>query len=166
MFGFETPSESICKVFKRPDRIRQVYSLTYEYPFLNRKANAALDQSRLLTEREEVLLASLKNHLSREVRDALVGLSSTRARIDIARRNLALARQAFERAAAYQQTREVTEYEVVIKSEALLDAELRWVQARIGNRKAETRLLWALGKLKEHRADRAAALHGSEAFRP
>lgn len=165
-FGFMNMEESIKKVFTRPDRIRQMYTLTYRYPFLNRKANAALDQSRLLTEREEVLLASLKNRLSREVRDALVGLSSTRARIDIARRNLDLAGEAFERALAYQQTREVTEYEVVIKSETLLDAELRWVRARIENRKAEALLLGALGKLEERHAGRPVSFCGSEASRP
>lgn len=166
MFGFEQVGASIEKVFTRPDRVRHMVRLAYRYPLLNRRANAELDRSRLQTEREQVLLASLKNRLSREIRDALVGLSSTRARIDIARRNLDLARLAFEKALAYQRTREVPEYEVVIKSEALLGAELRWAQAWIENRKAETLLLGALGTLEERRIGGPAAARDVEAFRP
>jgi len=166
VYGFAHVSDSVQKVFTRPDRVRQMVRLAYRYPFGNRRANADLDQSRLLTEREEVLLASLKNRLSREVRDALAALSSTRARIHIALRNLDLARQALDRALAYQKTREVTEYEVVIQSEVLLDAELRWVQAGIENRKAETLLLGALGTLADRHAGRQAGPLESEAFGP
>jgi len=150
VFGFDNVYESLEKVFSRPDRIRQIYSLTYRYPFLNRAADSALEQARLNREKELVLLDFLRNRIFREVQDALVGLSSSRARIGITRRSLDLARLAYEKATEQQEARVVTEYEVVIKSADQLEAELEFIRARIENRKAEARLLAALGNLTEY----------------
>ncbi|MFH1491230.1 MAG: TolC family protein [Pseudomonadota bacterium] len=150
LFGFDSFYDSIGQVFAGPDRIRQIYALTYRYPLLNRADESALEQARLNRERDLVLLDFIKNRIFREVQDALVGLSSTRARIGITRRSLDLARLAYEKAAEHQETRDVTEYEVVIKSADQLDAELAFIQARIENRKTQARFLAALGKLAEH----------------
>lgn len=150
IFGFRSAYDSFKNVFSNPDRIRQIYSLIARYPYLNRAAESAFEKARLKSERELVLMESVKKQILREIQDSVVGLSSSKHRINITCRSLELARLAYKKATAYQETRDVSEYEIVIKSSEMLNAELAFIKSRIENKKVKARLLGSLGKLTEH----------------
>jgi outer membrane protein TolC len=148
-FGFDTAAESISKLFTSPDSFGQDYSLVYHYPLFNRAARSALEQAELNEERQQILIDQVRKRVLREINDAVVGLTSLQARIRIARRSLELAQLAYTKAIELQETRGVTEYEVVIKSVDLHNADLDFIIAQIQRKVAEIRLLGAQGKLAD-----------------
>jgi outer membrane protein TolC len=154
VYGFHSVRDSVWEAFASPDLVQQDYSLAYQYPFLNRAAHSASKQAKLNGKKQQILYDLIRRRVLREVSDALVGLSSTRARIAITRKSLELAQLAYRKATERQESREITEYEVVIKASDLLGAELDAISAQIENKKAEIRLLGALGKLAKRYASK------------
>ena len=105
---------------------------------------------------KEVIQDNLKNQINREINNAQAALAAAQARLKITENNLKLAQLAYDKAVDMQKDREISEYEIVNKSSDLLDAELAFIQARIEQKKAEARLLAALGRLPENFPQRTA----------
>jgi outer membrane protein TolC len=155
-YGLSTAWDSLSEVFASPDLIRQNYSVNYRYPLFNRSVKSNLEMAQLNKEIEKVLQDNLKNQITREINNAQAALAAAQARLKITENNLKLAQLAYDKAVNMQKDREISEYEIVNKSSDLLDAEQAFIQARIEQKKAEARLLAALGRLPERFAQQTA----------
>jgi len=155
-YGLDSAWDSMSEVFASPDLIRQNYSMNYRYPLFNRSVKSNFEIAQLNKELEEVIQDNLKNQINREINNAQAALAAAQARLKITENNLKLAQLAYDKAVDMQMDREISEYEIVNKSSDLLDAELAFIQARIEQKKAEARLLAALGRLPENFAQRTA----------
>ena len=155
-YGLGSTWDSMSEVFASPDLIRQNYSMNYRYPLFNRSVKSNFEIAQLNKEMEEVIQDNLKNQINREINNAQAALAAAQARLKITENNLKLAQLAYDKAVDMQKDREISEYEIVNKSSDLLDAELAFIQARIEQKKAEARLLAALGRLPENFAQRTA----------
>lgn len=153
-YGLGSTWDSMSEVFASPDLIRQNYSMNYRYPLFNRSVKSNFEIAQLNKEMEEVIQDNLKNQINREINNAQAALAASQARLKITENNLKLAQLAYDKAVDMQKDREISEYEIVNKSSDLLDAELAFIQARIEQKKAEARLLAALGRLPENFAQR------------
>jgi len=155
-YGLDSSWDSLSEVFASPDLIRQNYSMNYRYPLFNRSVKSTFEIAQINKELEEVIQDNIKNQINREINNAQAALAAAQARLKITENNLKLAQLAYDKAVDMQKDREISEYEIVNKSSDLLDAELAFIQARIEQKKAEARLMAALGRLPENFAQRAA----------
>ena len=149
IFGFQTVTDSLSNVLASPDLIRHNYGLSYKYPLFNRSAQSTHSQAQLHTQKQKALLQFLENRAYREVQDAVISLQSIKARLKIADKVLSLAQTSYSKGADLQESREVTEYELVSKSTDLLNAKLQYDTLRIDNKKAQISLFGSLGILAQ-----------------
>ena len=139
-----------------PDAIDETYNLDVVRPWRNRAARAAADGSAHAFTAQQLSLRTTANSLSRDLNDATVGLISAKARTEITRRNRQLAQLSYDKAVEQQRSRGVTEFEIILQSNALLDANRAWIDAIISAKQAEAQYLAAKGSLAEKYAERTA----------
>lgn len=154
-FGYESFEDSVANLVE-PDSIQQTYSLTYLYPWGNRAVKAQHAAAKAATERQGLLLRQTDNRIIRDINNAWAALRSADSRIEITARNVQLAKTAYDRALQQQAERAVTEYELVLQSGRLLTAEQNHILAQTRRKRAEARLLAALGRLPRVYAERIA----------
>ncbi len=154
-FGYESFEDSVANLVE-PDSIQQTYSLTYLYPWGNRAVKAQHAAAKAATERQDLLLRQTDNRIIRDINNAWAALRSADSRIEITARNVQLAKTAYDKALQQQAERAVTEYELVLQSGRLLTAEQNHILAQTRRKRAEARLLAALGRLPRVYAERIA----------
>ncbi len=154
-FGYESFEDSVANLVE-PDSIQQTYSLTYLYPWGNRAVKAQHAAAKAATERQDLLLRQTDNRIIRDINNAWAALRSADSRIEITARNVQLAKTAYDKALQQQAERAVTEYELVLQSGRLLTAEQNYILAQTRRKRAEARLLAALGRLPRVYAERIA----------
>jgi outer membrane protein TolC len=154
-FGYESFEDSVANLVE-PDSIQQAYSLAYLYPWGNRAVKAQHAAAKAATERQDLLLRQTDNRIIRDINNAWAALRSADSRIEITARNVQLAKTAYDKALQQQAERAVTEYELVLQSGRLLTAEQNHILAQTRRKRAEARLLAALGRLPRVYAERIA----------
>ena len=154
-FGYESFEDSVANLVE-PDSIQQTYSLTYLYPWGNRAVKAQHAAAKAATERQDLLLRQTDNRIIRDINNAWAALRSADSRIEITAHNVQLAKTAYDKALQQQAERAVTEYELVLQSGRLLTAEQNHILAQTRRKRAEARLLAALGRLPRVYAERIA----------
>jgi outer membrane protein TolC len=154
-FGYESFEGSVANLVE-PDSIQQAYSLAYLYPWGNRAVKAQHAAAKAATERQGLLLRQTDNRIIRDINNAWAALRSADSRIEITARNVQLAKTAYDKALQQQAERAVTEYELVLQSGRLLTAEQNHILAQTRRKRAEARLLAALGRLPRVYAERIA----------
>ncbi len=146
IFGYGGYPDSL-RNLASPDAITQSYGLYYTYPVGNRAAKANLDAANhalagSTAQREQAQLSVAQN-----INDSIAGLLANRERLAVTKKAAELSRVAYGKAKDRQQARTVTEYEIVSKSQAVLQAELAQVDAEISYRESWAQLLAAAGLL-------------------
>lgn len=154
-FGYKSFEDSVANLVE-PDSIQQTYSLAYLYPWGNRAVKAQHAAAKAATERQGLLLRQTDNRIIRDINNAWAALRSADSRIEITARNVQLAKTAYEKALQQQAERAVTEYELVLQSGRLLTAKQNHILAQTRRKRAEARLLAALGRLPRVYAERIA----------
>lgn len=155
LFGYSDTLDSMNHVFD-PDLVQQNYGLTVTRPWGNRAPEALYVKAGHEAEVEKLRLKGTENALSRALRDAHVGLVSAKARTDVTASQFRLAKLAYDKAAAQQRSRGVTEYEIIRQSNSLLAAHRNFISAVIDAKQAEARYLAASGALPARYAERTA----------
>jgi outer membrane protein TolC len=154
-FGYESFEDSVANVVE-PDLIQQTYSLEYLYPWGNRAVKAQHAAAKADTKKQDLLLRQTDNRIIRDINNAWAALRSADNRIAITGRNVQLAKTIYDKALQQQAERAVTEYELVLQSGRLLTAEQNHIRAQTQRKRAEARLLAALGRLPRVYAERIA----------
>lgn len=163
VYGYGDFLDSTDSLFS-PDTVTQNYALNFLRPWGNRAVHAAHAQAEAQALAQTLLLRGEQNAQARALADAQVGLTSARARTEITARNRELARFAYERAVDRQRGRTVTEFEIILKNNDLLEANRQWVDAVIEAKQAEARWLAAKGNLPQRYMERTAQT-GMDRFR-
>lgn len=155
VFGYTDYLGSTGHLFS-PDRLSQAYSVQLVRPWGNRAAIAAHEGSEHGVELQTYGVRSTRNAVQRALSDAAVGVAAAVARVDITERNLQLAETRYRKAEEQQRSRGVTEFEIILQSNALLDAARDLIAALVQLKQAEARYLAALGQLPTVYAQRTA----------
>jgi outer membrane protein TolC len=145
-FGYHDWWQSTSRVVN-PDIVTQSYSLNFTRPWGNRLAKSRYQETQYNFRAAELGVRATENSLTRSLTDAAVGVLSARARTEITGRSLGLAQTAYDKAVAQQQTRGVTEYEIIQQSNNLLAATRDWIAAVIDAKQAEARWYAARGDI-------------------
>lgn len=150
VYGYQTYGESVSKLLD-PDSIAVSGSLTYRHPWKNRYVQASLKRAKSQRSATDLQKRMAQNQVILKIKNAFATLSSVRSRIAITNRNLMLAQATYEKALELQvSSRRVTEYEIIVKNGARLDAQNLVIQARIDSKKAEAQLRATMGTLKNY----------------
>ncbi|HTT07722.1 MAG TPA: TolC family protein [Gammaproteobacteria bacterium] len=161
VFGYSEWPTAMNKFFS-PDIITQTYTLRLVRQWGNQALESQYAGNKALLEREKLILRSAENTQVHNLSDATVGLISARARTDIARRNWQLAQTAYQKSVDQQRARTVTEYEIILQSQNLLQATNNWISAVISAKEAEASVLAARGELVAKYAERTAQTAAEE----
>jgi len=145
-FGYHDWWQSATRVVD-PDIVSQSYALSFTRPWGNRLANSRYQETQYNRHAQELGMRATENSLSRALADAAVSVISARARTAITGRSLGLAQTAYDKAVAQQQSRGVTEYEIIQQSNNLLAATRDWIASVIDAKQAEARWFAARGDI-------------------
>jgi outer membrane protein TolC len=148
VFGYRTMEEALAGTFS-PDSRTQVYSLNFTRPWDNRAAhaNARLAESRL--RQQEILLEQTRRATASQIALAVTNLQSARQRSDLAARARDLAVRVFERAERQRALGVVSDFELIVKSVELLNADLELQAALLGQKISESAVYAAIGSLAQ-----------------
>ncbi len=146
VFGYESLGESVSRL-SDPDEISQRYRVVYQRPWANRAVKSRLVQAEAQVRQQQYRRDQAENRALRALNDALVNLDSAFQRVELAGKNVELAERQWQKALDRQASREVTEYELVIQSDALLTARRQYTRALIRWQQAKARALAAAGLL-------------------
>lgn len=129
-----------------PDSRDFSLGIQYRRPWANRAAKANYAAAMAQYDDSNLAQKDLENVVKQGVADALAGVHSARQRAQIAQKNAELAQDAYDRLLRRRDTNgDVTELEVVLVSQRLLEARSNRVAALIDHKLAEARLLSAQG---------------------
>ncbi len=145
-FGYKEYTDSMGHLFD-PDSLSVSGTLSYSYPLRNRNVHAAMAQARNGVKISKLQKRVSENQVSLQIKNAHAGLASARERIIISARYLHLAGVTLQKAKKLQGIRKVTEYELILKSTAYLEAKKRHILAQVDAKKAEAALVAAMGIL-------------------
>lgn len=148
VFGYERPSDAFGQVF-RPDSKTQNYSLNYNRPWDNRAANANYLQAEARLRQQELLLGQTRRSVSSQITLAVTNLQSARQRTEIAAQARDLAARVFERAERQRALGVVGDFEVIVKSIELLNADLEYQTTLLGRKISEAAVHAAIGSLAQ-----------------
>ena len=148
LFGYESLEKAVGRTL-RPDAVTVNTSVGVVYPLFNKEARSAYGQARVRRNVQQVSLRESVNQVERQVLNAFTDLRSAETRILIASNNLSLADLALRKALVYQESRGVTEFEMIAKNNDLLSARIQQIQAQIDLKKAEAALLTAMGAMTD-----------------
>ncbi len=146
VFGYEEYTDSMGHLFD-PDSLSVTGSVSYNYPIRNRNVHSAMAMAKNGLEISKLQKRVSENQINLRIKNAHAGLASARERIIISARYLQLARVTLEKAKKLQKSRRVTEYELILKSNAYLEARKRHILAQVDAKKAEASLVAAMGTL-------------------
>ncbi|HYG77169.1 MAG TPA: TolC family protein [Planctomycetota bacterium] len=152
--GVGTPSNltQIKQVYKKddnagPDTRQHSHTLAYNWPLGNRGLKAALRESEISRDQQDIAIDLTENGIEQDVGNAVVNLLSAKESYDIAVENYRLASSAYDDASGLLNAGRLTEFEIVSRSRDLLFADLARITASINLKKAETQLLQSQGVL-------------------
>lgn len=148
VFGYQTMDRALSRVF-RPDSETQVYALNYTRPWDNRAANAGFLQAESRLRQQEILLEQTRRGVSSQVMLAVTNLQSARQRTEIAWQARDLAERVFNRAERQRALGVVGDFEVVVKSIDLLNADLEYQSALLARKISEAAVHAATGSLAQ-----------------
>ena len=144
--GYRDFFDSMSALGSTPDTATQSVTATYNRPWGNRSLEAQYTIAQKSDENQGVVIRSLENDIVQQVNDALANVLGSRARIDLAEKNVEFAQAAYDKLAKRRDTGgDVRELELIIKSQDLLAAKSTRINALIDNKVAESQLLAAEG---------------------
>ncbi len=157
VMGFSDPGKAYGRTFA-PDTFDQSYMLSFNRPWGNRAANAALRAAEVnLNEIRPVSEAYASSLAGREVYDALSGMDAARALADLRQLELTAAENAYAALIRQQEVvADVTQNEIILSMRKIYDADISLVRAWVANKQAESQLLAAQGVLLNEYARRHA----------
>jgi len=152
--GVATPSNlsQIKQVFKKddnvgPDNRTHSHTIAYNWPMGNRAVKAALRESQLSHDQQEIAIDLTQNSIEQDIGNSVVNLLSFKEQFDIALDNYRLASVQYDDASKFLAAGRMTEFELVTRSRDLLFSDLARITASINYKKAETQLLQSEGIL-------------------
>lgn len=148
VFGYEKPLDAFGQVF-RPDSRTQTYALNYNRPWDNRAANANYLQAEARLRQQELLLGQTRRSISSQITLAVTNLQSARQRTELAAQARDLAARVFERAERQRALGVVGDFEVIVKSIELLNADLEFQTTLLGRKISEAAVHAAIGSLAQ-----------------
>lgn len=147
-FGYTDPFKSFGALL-RPDNANLFFGLRYKIPLGNVAAESALQRARIEERQAFDRRQKTRQDVASSVDDALSSLMSAQTQLARAETDKTLARQAYQRALDMRDQWLVSEFEVLNRFNDTLNAETSWTLARVGVRRAQTRLLSAQGLLEQ-----------------
>ncbi|MBI3374012.1 MAG: TolC family protein [Betaproteobacteria bacterium] len=148
VFGYDNALEAFGQVMK-PDSKTQNYSLNYTRPWDNRAANANFLQAAARLRQQEILLGQTRRSVASQVTLAVTNLQSARQRTELASQSRDLAARVFERAERQRTLGVVSDFEVIVKSIELLNADLEYQTTLLGRKISEAAVHAAIGSLAQ-----------------
>lgn len=155
VIGYPTIDQSIGQTFN-PDQKTQNYGGTWNYAIGNKVATARYHRAKTLLEQEEISEAKLKDQIRQEIEDALARVYASRARLAALRAQEEAARQAFLQALQLREADRMNEFELIEKSQELLQATSAVAEEAVLHKQAEAYFYYTQGALAKRYAELTA----------
>jgi outer membrane protein TolC len=155
VYGYAHLDRSLANIVE-PDSVSIFTRLSYRYPWGNNAANANITVSEATLENQKILYQVSKNKIQTTYNNANMAVESAKSRVKVTKRLYELTQLTYKKSIKQMDLGKITEYELLVKNNDMINAQKTWIQSLIDKKQAEARLLAAKGILARIYALRTA----------
>ncbi|MBT7410875.1 MAG: TolC family protein, partial [Methylococcales bacterium] len=155
VYGYAHLDRSLANIVE-PDSVSIFTRLSYRYPWGNHAANANITVSEAALENQKILYQVSKNKIQTSYNNANMAVESAKSRVKVTKRLYELTQLTYKKSIKQMDLGKITEYELLVKNNDMINAQKTWIQSLIDKKQAEARLLAAKGILARIYALRTA----------